>query len=133
MKNGNKSSPWFRLPNLERESVADLPVLSVVIWLTPFSTSFVRAVPGDCCPAILDLGRPFMATLESGVRIGPGGSFTTGCGTACARAKAERSRRRQLLWTARPSRPAITRGNAATTGRKRWWDENATWRWTAWE
>src|SRR5713101_8899113 len=87
MKNGSTSSPSFRLLNLEKESVADLPRWIGGAWSTPSFTWFVLAAPGDFCRRTLVVGKPSMAAFGAGVRIGLGRSFTTRCVTACARAK----------------------------------------------
>src|SRR5688572_83666 len=50
--------------------------------------------------------------------IGRGDSFTTRCGTACARPRGERSRRRRPSLTANRSRPPIKPETAATTRAK---------------
>src|SRR5216684_6137015 len=133
MKNGTKSNRLFRLLNLERESVADLPRWIVAAWSTPFSMRFARAVRGGCCRVILARGKQSMATFDTGPRIGPGDSFTIRCETACARPKGERSHRLQLSLIANRSRQSIRQENAATTQLKRCRGANATWRWTAWD
>src|SRR6266853_4513182 len=133
MKNGTKSNRLFRLLNLEREGVADLPRWIVAAWSTPSSMKFARAVPGGCCRVILAHGKQSMATFGSGPRIGPGDLFTTRCETACARRKGERSHRPQLLLIANRSRQLIRQENAATTQLKRCRGANAMWPWTAWD
>src|SRR5438876_1139694 len=66
MKNGTKSNRLFRLLNLERESVADLPRWIVAAWSTPSSMKFARAVLGGCGRVILVRGKQSMATFGSG-------------------------------------------------------------------
>src|SRR2546425_9391172 len=79
MKNGTTLSLWFRLLNLERESVADLPRWIGAAWSTGSFTWFAPAAPGDCCRATLVLGKPSTAVFGAGARIGLGHSFTTRC------------------------------------------------------
>src|SRR2546426_5616818 len=133
MKNGSILSPWFRLLNLEKESVADLQHWTVGAWSTRSFTWFAPAAPGDSCRATLGLGQPSMAAFGAGVRIGLGRSFTTRCVTTCARPKNAQWHRRLLLSIASRSRWPTKRESAATTRGKRCRDANATWRWTAWD
>src|SRR5438445_1676644 len=77
-------------PNLEKENAADQSSWIAAIWSTRSFTKCVRVAPGGCCPKILALGKPSMATTGSGARIGPGHSFTTRCGTVCAKPRSER-------------------------------------------
>src|ERR1039457_716662 len=93
MKNGTTSSLWFLLPNLEKGSAADRSSLIVAIWPTPSFMWTGRAARGGCCRGTSALGKRSMATFGSGVRIGPGHSFTTRCEIGCARPKSERSHR----------------------------------------
>src|SRR5439155_25256207 len=126
MKNGSVLSPLFQLPNLETESVADLPRWIVGVWSTQCFTWFAPAAPGGCCRATLVLGKLSMAAFGAGVRIGPGHSFTTRCATTCARPKNARWPRRLLLSVAsRPTCPTQPEG-AATTPQKSWRDARAT-------
>src|SRR6266566_2430467 len=133
MRNGNILSPLFRLLNLEKESVADLPRWIVGAWSMGSFTWFAPAAPGGCCRATLVLGKPSMAAFGAGARIGLGRSFTTRCAITCARPKNARWRRALPLLIANRSRLRIKRESAATTREKRCRDANATWRWTAWD
>src|SRR6266496_819411 len=133
MKNGSVLSPLFQLPNLEKESVADLQRWIVGVWSTRCFTWFAPAAPGGCCRATLVLGKLSMAAFGAGVRIGPGHLFTTRCAITCARPKNVRWPRRLLLLIASRSRCPTKRESAATTRGKRCRDASATWRWTAWD
>src|SRR5437016_6868584 len=131
MKNGNTSNLWFRLPNLEKENAADQSSWIAAIWSTRSFTKFVRVARGGCCPKILVLGKPSMATTGSGARIGPGHSFTTRCATVCAKPKTERLRPPQRSLTANRSRSPNKQENGATTRARRCPGASATWRSTA--
>jgi len=74
--------------------------LDRAVWSTRSFTKFVRVARGGCCPKILALGKPCMATTGSGARIGPGHSFTTRCATVCAKPRTERLRQPQRSLTA---------------------------------
>src|SRR5438874_12545452 len=71
---------------LERRELAD-----AIFYIVRSGCSW-RMLPSDFGPC-----RQSMVISESGVRIGLGGSFTTRCAIACARVRAERSRRQQPL------------------------------------
>src|SRR5437867_361629 len=70
MKNGNTSSVWFRLRNVEKESVADRSSWIVAPWSTASSMWFALAVPGDFCPETLVPGQPSMVTIGAGLDSG---------------------------------------------------------------
>src|SRR5947207_7254351 len=95
MKNGSLLSPLFQFPNLETESVADLPRWIVGVWSTRCFTWFAPAAPGGCCRATLVLGKLSMAAFGAGVRIGPGHSFRQRGATRLRRQRQERGDRRR--------------------------------------
>ena len=58
------------LVNLEKENAADQSSWIAAIWSTRSLTKFVRVARGGCCPKILVLGKPSMATSVVSIRVG---------------------------------------------------------------
>src|SRR6266487_2637719 len=132
MKNGTTLSRWFRLPNVGKESVVDLPSWIVEVWLTRSFTWFAPVARGECCQVTSAPGKRSMVTFDAGAKIGLGGLCMTHCGTACEKPKTARWHRRPPLLTANRSRLRIKLENAATTREKRSRGANDIWPWTPW-
>src|SRR2546425_6926500 len=98
MRNGTTLSRWFRLPNVEKESVADLSSWIVGAWSTQSFTWFAPAVRGECCQVILAPGKRSMATFVAGAKIGLGRLCMTRCEISCARSEEHTSELQSLAY-----------------------------------